>query len=233
MPLKRCLARVKRLETQALLIWFSLTTALWAFFALGAEVGEGDTGAFDMYLISLLRTSSNGGEAIGPAWFKDSMRDVTALGGFTFLTLMTIVVVLGLLFHRKRREGIIVAATAISAHISIEILKFLYDRPRPDSVLPPIHAYSASFPSGHTTESTAIFLTVATVIASLEAKHNTKILTYTAATFVIVAIGFSRVYLGMHWPTDVLGGWVLGAAWALAAWTALRQKPGSPRPKLL
>ena len=226
MLLKRCLARVKRLETQALLIWFLIASALWAFITLGAEIGEGDTGAFDRHLIGLLRTSGNGGEPIGPAWFKDSMRDVTALGGFTYLTLMTIVVVLGLLFHRKRREGIIVATTAISAQTSIEILKFLYDRPRPGPVPPPIHAYTASFPSGHTTESTAIFLTVATVIASLEAKDNIKILAYTAATFVILAIGFSRVYLGMHWPTDVLGGWALGTAWALAAWTALRKKPG-------
>ena len=227
MLLKRFFARVQGLETHALLIWFSIASALWAFIILGSEIGEGATGAFDRHLISLLRTSGNRGEPIGPAWFKDCMRDVTALGGFTFLTLMAIVVVLALLFHRKRREGIIVAITAISAQISIEVLKFLYDRPRPGPVLPPLHAYTSSFPSGHTTESTAIFLTVATVVASLEARDSLKVLAYTAATFVILAIGFSRVYLGMHWPTDVLGGWVLGTAWALAAWTALRKKPGS------
>lgn len=198
MLLRRCLAHVDGLETKALLIWISIASALWAFFNLGAEIGEGDTGAFDRQLIRLLRASGNDGEPIGPAWFKDSMRDLTALGGVTFLTLMTILVVLALLFHRKRREGIIVATTAISAQISIEILKFLYDRPRPDPVLPPIHAYTSSFPSGHTTESTAIFLTVATVIASLEAKNSTKILAYTASTCVILTIGFSRVYLGLH-----------------------------------
>lgn len=228
MLLKRYFARVKGLEIQALLIWFSIATALWAFFYLGAEIGEGDTGTFDRRLISLLRTSDSVGEPIGPAWFKDSMRDVTALGGFTFLVLMTIVVVLSLLFHRKRREGIIVAATAIGAQFSIEIFKLLYDRPRPGRLLPPIHAYTASFPSGHTTESTALFLIVATVIATLEAKDNTKILAYTVAIFVIVAIGFSRVYLGMHWPTDVLGGWVLGTVWALVAWIVLRKRPERP-----
>jgi undecaprenyl-diphosphatase len=219
--------RFKRLEARALLVWFSIASALWIFFTLGAEIGEGDTSAFDRKLIRLLRNSDMGGEPVGPAWFKDSMRDVTALGGFTFLTLMTTVVVLGLFFHRKRREGIIVALTAISSQTSIEILKVLYDRPRPDPVLPHLHAYTASFPSGHTTESTAIFLTVATAIATLEANDNTKMLTYAVATFAILSIGFSRVYLGMHWPTDVLGGWVLGTAWALVAWTALRNKTKS------
>jgi undecaprenyl-diphosphatase len=227
MLLKRWLARLEGLEAQALLIWFALASALWVFFALGAEVGEGDTGAFDRQLITLLRSSGNGGEPIGPAWFKDSMRDVTALGGFTFLMLMTIVVVLALLFHRKRREAIILATTAISAQTSIEILKILYDRPRPALLMPQIHALTKSFPSGHTTESTAIFLTVATVIASLETKHHPKILAYIVATFAIFAVGVSRVYLGMHWPTDVLGGWVLGATWAMAAWIILRRKPGT------
>jgi undecaprenyl-diphosphatase len=224
---KRWLAHLRRLEAQALLIWFALASALWVFFTLGAEIGEGDTGAFDKYLITLLRTSGNGGEPIGPSWFKDSMRDVTALGGFTFLTLMTIVVVLALLFHRKRREAIVLTITALIAQISIELLKFLYDRPRPTLLMPQIHALTKSFPSGHTTESTAIFLTVATVIASLETKHHTKLLAYVVATFAIIAIGFSRVYLGMHWPTDVLGGWVLGTVWAGAAWTFLRRKPGT------
>jgi undecaprenyl-diphosphatase len=227
MLLERWLTRLKGLEAQALLTWFALASALWVFFTLGSEVGEGDTDAFDRQLITLLRTSGNGGEPIGPAWFKDSMRDVTALGGITFLTLMTIVVVLALLFHRKRREAIILATTAISAQTSIEVLKFLYDRPRPALLMPEIHAFTKSFPSGHTTESTAIFLTVATVIASLETKHHTKLLAYAAATFAIFAVGFSRVYLGMHWPTDVLGGWVLGTAWAAAAWAFLRRKPGT------
>jgi undecaprenyl-diphosphatase len=228
MSLRRFLTRLKRLETKALLIWFSTTIALWGFFKLGSEVAEGDTGVFDRKLISLLRLSDNPGEPIGPEWFKNSMRDVTALGGLTFLTLMLTVVVLGLLFHRKYREGIIVAITAITAQASIEILKMFYDRSRPDPIQLSIHAYTASFPSGHTTASTALFLTVATVIASLQGKRNTKILAYTVATSVIIAVGFSRVYLGMHWPTDVLGGWVLGTVWALVAWAVLRGQPRTP-----
>jgi undecaprenyl-diphosphatase len=212
------------LEIRVLSIWFSIVGALWVFLALGKEIGEGETGAFDQQLIRLLRTSSHGSLPIGPVWFRESMRYVTALGGFTFLSLMTIVVVMTLLLHRKRREGIIVAATAICSQTSIEIFKFLYGRPRPAPILLQPLASTDSFPSGHTAESTAIFLTVATVIASLEVSGRTKILAYAVAIFVMMSVGFSRVYLGMHWPTDVLGGWVLGTAWALAAWTALHRR---------
>ena len=211
-----------RLETRALLIWLAVAGSLWAFVALAGEINEGDTGAIDHRLILLLRVPGNPGEPVGPDWFKDMMRDVTALGGFVFLTLLALVFVLCLIFHRKRREAIVFTVTALSAQVSIEILKPFYDRPRPDFI--DTHAYSASFPSGHTTESTAIFLTAATVIAMLETRTDTKILAYGVAVFVMLGVGFSRVYLGMHWPTDVLGGWVLGAAWALLAWIALRQR---------
>lgn len=215
---------VQRLETRALLLWLALAAALWSFLVLASEIGEGETGAIDKQLILLLRVPGHSDQPLGPAWFNDAMRDVTALGGFVFLVLLTGVFVLALIFHRRRREAVILAVTAIAAQTSIEILKFLYDRPRPDFMA--IQAYSASFPSGHTTESTAIFLTAATVIASLETRKDTKILAYGVAAIAMLGVGFSRVYLGMHWPTDVLGGWVLGSAWALLAWMILRRKAG-------
>ena len=214
---------LKQFEIRVLLAWVGLAGAGWAFLVLGGEIGEGETETIDQRLIMMLRKAGNVTDPIGPPWFNDSMRDVTALGGFTFLTLLSVVFVLGLIFHRKWREGVILAITAIGAQGSIEILKIYYDRPRPNQVLLATQAYSSSFPSGHTTESTAIFLTAATVIATLETRTDTKILAFVVAIFVIVGVGFSRVYLGMHWPTDVLGGWVLGAGWALAAWIALRQ----------
>ncbi len=212
---------IQRLETKALLLWFAVAGTLWAFLALADEIGEGETGSLDQRLILLLRVPGHPDTPLGPAWFTDAMRDVTALGGFVFLVLLTLVFVLGLIFHGKRREAMILAVTALCAQASIEILKILYDRPRPAFM--DIHAYTASFPSGHTTESTAIFLTAATVIAALETRTDTKILAYAVAVFAMLGVGFSRVYLGMHWPSDVLGGWMLGTAWALVAWIALRR----------
>lgn len=217
---------IGRLESRALLIWFAVAGALWAFLVLANEIGEGETGAIDKNLILLLRVPGHPGQPLGPLWFNDAMRDVTALGGFVFLVLFTLAFVLALVFHGKRREATVMAAIAMTAQASIDILKFLYDRPRPDFMA--IQAYSASFPSGHTTESTAVFLTAATIIATLEIRSDAKILAYGVAGFVMLSVGFSRVYLGMHWPTDVLGGWVLGSAWAMLAWIALRANTQPP-----
>jgi undecaprenyl-diphosphatase len=107
------------------------------------------------------------------------------------------------------------------ADISSEGLKGLYGRPRPDLVPHGAYVYSASFPSGHSTLSAATFLTLAALIASLESARGTKRMVFTLAAMLILAIGFSRIYLGVHWPSDVLAGWCLGGAWALAAWMAL------------
>lgn len=224
-PLKSKLASMLQwLETRALLVWFLVGGALWIFLRLADEIGEGETGAIDKRLILLLRAPGHPAQPIGPVWFNDAMRDVTALGSVVFLAPLTLVIVLALIIHRRRRDALILAGTAIGAQISMEILKNIYDRPRPDFM--PIQTYSASFPSGHTTESTAIFLTAATIVAGIESRSDTKILAYAIAGFLMLAVGFSRVYLGMHWPTDILGGWVLGAAWALLALIALRQKRG-------
>ena len=220
---RRLRLSIKRLESRALLIWFALACALWTFLALADEIGEGETGTIDRQLIAMLRTTGNATNPIGPTWFKEVMRDVTALGGFTFLTLITVVFVLGLLFHKKWREGVILTVTALGAQISVQILKLIYDRPRPEVGIAYTHGYGSSFPSGHTTESTAIFLALATVIATFETRHDTKILAYAVAFFVISGVGFSRVYLGMHWPSDVFGGWILGTSWALGSWIALRR----------
>jgi undecaprenyl-diphosphatase len=116
--------------------------------------------------------------------------------------------------------------TVLLADISSEGLKDLYGRPRPELVPHGSYVYSASFPSGHSTLSAATFMTLAVLIASLEPNRGTKRMVFILAALLVLGIGFSRVYLGVHWPSDVLAGWCLGAAWALAAWTALLRLGG-------
>ena len=220
MPLRNL---IRRLETRALLLWLGAAAAIWGFLKLAGEMTEGETNAFDSKILLALRRPGDLADPIGSRSVEESMRDVTALGGVTFLTLLTVVATLALLFHGKWKRALVFAGTVVAADISSEVLKQVYDRPRPTLVPHGSYVYSASFPSGHSTLAAATFFTLATVIASLEPHRSTKVLTYVVAIVLTVMVGFSRVYLGVHWPSDVLGGWSLGAAWALAAWIVLNR----------
>jgi undecaprenyl-diphosphatase len=211
-----------RVETVSLILWILTAGAIWGFFNIASEVGEGETLAIDKHILLALRNPADPSDPIGPRGFEEAMRDVTGLGGVTVLTLVTIVATLTLLLHGKRKRAAIFAGIVIAAQISATLLKDLYDRPRPDLVPHGSFVYSASFPSGHSTLAAATYLTLATMIASLEPKRGTKALVYIVAGLVTVSVGFSRVYLGVHWPSDVLAGWTLGAAWALLGWISLR-----------
>jgi undecaprenyl-diphosphatase len=220
MPLRNLL---RRLETRALLLWLGAAGAIWAFLRLAGEMTEGETNAFDNKILLALRRPGDLADPIGSRSLAESMRDITALGGVTFLTLLTVVATLALLFHGKWKRALVFAGTVIAADISSEVLKQVYDRPRPTLVPHGSYVYSASFPSGHSTLAAATFLTLATIIASLEPDRATKSLAYGIAIALTVMVGFSRVYLGVHWPSDVLGGWFLGSAWALVAWIVLNR----------
>jgi undecaprenyl-diphosphatase len=206
---------LRRIESRALILVIGAAGALWAFFKLAGEMGEGETQAFDR------RNPANSADPIGSRSVQEAMRDVTALGGVTVVTLVTVVGVAAFLMHKRPRHAFILAMTVLLANLSSEVMKGLYGRPRPDLAPHGSYVYSASFPSGHSTLSAAMFLTLAMLIASLEPNRATKVLVYVLAMTLVLAIGFSRVYLAVHWPSDVLAGWCLGAAWALAGWLAL------------
>jgi undecaprenyl-diphosphatase len=212
---------IRRIESRALILVIGCAGALWAFFNIASEVGEGETLAIDRRILLALRTPGHLADPIGSRSFEEAMRDVTALGGFTVVTLVTVVGVLAFLIHRRWRHAMVLAVTVLLAEISSEGMKHLYGRPRPDLVPHGTYVYSASFPSGHSTLSAATFFTLAMLIASLEPHRAAKVMSYGLAGLLVISIGVSRVYLGVHWPSDVLAGWCLGAAWALAAWLAL------------
>ena len=211
----------RRIETRALLIWLACAGAIWGFFNIAGEVMEGDADIVDQQLLLMLRRPSDLSDPIGPPWVEEALRDITALGGFTFLTIATIVAVLLFSFHGKRRQAWILAGTVLAAQGSSEVLKSFYDRPRPSLVPHHSYIYSQSFPSGHSALAAAVFLTLATLIASVEKRPSSKILIYVLAVVTTIGVGFTRVYLGVHWPSDVLAGWSLGATWAFAAWIVL------------
>ena len=153
-----------------------------------------------------------------------------ALGGFTFVILLTILSVATLLFYGKRRQALVMGAAVITAEIAVELSKLVFERARPDLVPHGSVVYSHSFPSGHAALSAVTFFTLAAVLTSLQPKRRAKAFIVFVAAVIVAGIGISRVYLGVHWPSDVLAGWALGAAWALAARVALSGlfRPGVP-----
>ncbi len=146
---------------------------------------------------------------------------MTALGGFTALTLISVMAVVLLLMHGRRTQALIFGATVMIAQLAAEAVKHVIDRARPDIV--PHHdlVYSSSFPSGHAVMAPVVYLTLAAILAAGDRRRSVKVLLLIGAAVLVVAIGVSRVYLGVHWPTDVLAGWTMGAAIALAASIAL------------
>ena len=211
-----------RPERLVLIVGLCSVAALAMFASLAAEVLEGDVFALDQLILMAFRDPHNLDLALGPRWLQESARDITALGGFTVLTLVSLVATLLLALHRRRREALIFSATVTGAQAISAIAKIVIDRPRP--ILVPHHdlVYATSFPSGHALMTPVVYLTLATIIASGETRPHLKAILPICAALVIVAVGISRVYLGVHWPTDVLAGWLLGLAIALCASIALR-----------
>ncbi|HEX7943516.1 MAG TPA: phosphatase PAP2 family protein [Phenylobacterium sp.] len=220
---------IRRFETRVLLGVILAAGALWAFLDIGGEMAEGETAGMDRRLILLLRTPGDLNDPIGSKGVEEAVRDVTALGGTTLVTLVTVVAVLAFVFHKRLRHALVMAGAVLLAFVSSELTKGFYARPRPDLVPHEVYVYSGSFPSGHSTLSAATYLTLAVLVASLETRRRTKALAYGLAGVLLVAVGLSRVYLGVHWPSDVLAGWCLGATWAMAAWIALRSMGGTTR----
>jgi undecaprenyl-diphosphatase len=223
------LALLRRFEARVLIALSIGAAALWAFLTLGGEMAEGETMTFDRWVILALRTPGNPHNPVGSHSLEEAVRDVTALGGTTIITLVTVIAILVFLLHGRRRHALVMGGGVLLAWLSSETTKSFYDRPRPDIVPHEVYVYSGSFPSGHSTLSAATYLILATLIASLEPVRGAKALVYAVAVAVLVCVGASRVYLGVHWPSDVLAGWCLGALWALAAWFVLRRLGGQTR----
>lgn len=123
-------------------------------------------------------------------------------------------------------------AAILLAQVGSERLKLLYGRPRPDLVPHGVYVYSGSFPSGHSMLSAAVYLTLAALLSTLEPRRAMRPLVWGIAIILMVAVGVSRIYLAVHWPSDVLAGWCAGAGVALLAWAALLRltKAGPAKP---
>jgi undecaprenyl-diphosphatase len=192
--------------------------ALFGLIALMDGVVEGSTRAFDTAILKVFRNSANLAEPIGPPWLPDMVRDLTSLGSTAVLTLITVGAIGYLMIDRKPGAALFVLVAIGGGTMVSSMLRIGVQRLRPDLVPALVHETSPSFPSGHAMLSTVTYLTIGVILARVQPGRRMKIYILTAAAVVALIVGVSRVYLGVHWPTDVLAGWCAGAAWALFCW---------------
>lgn len=192
--------------------------AVWGFIGLASEVMEKETRHFDEVVLLAMRVPGDTADPIGPPWVKEMARDITALGGFTLLTSVTLIATGVALFSGKRRLAVAGVISVVAGSILVGILKQGYNRPRPDLVEHATLVSNPSFPSGHSTMAALVWLTLGIVIARTQPRHRVRVFVVTISVVITLLVGFSRVYLGVHWPTDVLAGWTLGGVWAAIFW---------------
>lgn len=188
---------------------------IWLFVELADDVMEGDTTSVDEQLLLMLRAPSDASDPIGPPWAEELARDVTGLGGAGFLAFLTLASAGFLAIQRRRALALYLLVAVASGTLVSTLLKLGFDRPRPDLVPHGSIVYTSSFPSGHSMLSAVVYLTLGALLASGQTNLRLRAYLIGLAGFLTVSVGISRVYLGVHWPTDVLAGWTAGAAWAL------------------
>ena len=142
------------------------------------------------------------------------------MGSLSFLGFLVVAALGYLLLIRKRHLAILMAVSVLGGEIIGTVLKIGFHRPRPELVAHGARVFTASFPSGHAMLSAVTFLTIGALLTRVHADRRVKIYFMALAVLLTVAVGLSRVYLGVHYPTDVLAGWCLGAAWAALCWVA-------------
>lgn len=210
--------RLFRLELGSLVSLMVMAALLFGFFQIADEVGEGDTHRFDSAILLALRTPGDHADPIGPWWLEAMMRDITSLGGTAVLTLVTVIAVFYLAIDRKWHAAILLAVSVGGGTLLSSLLKLEYQRPRPDLVARLAEVHTLSFPSGHAMLSAVTYLTIGALLARTAERRRLKSYILGVVIFLTLLVGVSRVYLGVHWPTDVLAGWCVGAAWALLCW---------------
>lgn len=191
---------------------------LAAFAVIALLVSSGQTASIDRQILLIFRELDNAGDAWGPAWFEEAAAEVTTLGGYTILSIVTLFVTLTLLFLHKYAATTFLLAAVITGSVVSTVAKLLFDRPRPDLVDHLDVTFTSSFPSAHAMISTLTWLTLAAIAIRFVTQPRLRVLIFCSAIGVSVMVGISRVYLGVHWPSDVLAGWFIGAAWAGICW---------------
>ena len=186
-----------------------------AFVALASGVLSAATAPFDDTILQALRT--NASDPVGPAWLERAVLNLSALGSVAVTTLFVCVAALFLLLDQRPRQALLVVGATVIAALGLTALKLAIGRERPTIVEHIEVVGGLSFPSGHSLIAAVLYPTLGMLVASNLRQRHLKVFVFTVAALLALIVGFTRVYLGVHYPSDVLGGWLLGVAFALAA----------------
>jgi undecaprenyl-diphosphatase len=206
------------LEVRVLASLLAIAAGIWLFVRLASEVVGGRARSFDNWALRSLRRADAPGEPIGPAWLAEAARDITALGSTSILLIATALACGYLLLAGKVRLMLLLLAAAASGQFLSSLLKLAIGRDRPDVVPHLTTVATASFPSGHAMLSAVVYLTLGALLARAVARRRERIFILGSAVGISLLTGASRIYLGVHYPTDVVAGWAVGTAWALGWW---------------
>jgi undecaprenyl-diphosphatase len=211
-----------RQEAFVLVAAFGIVLALYGFIEIASEIQEGELRSFDQWLLRSFRHRVDLAVPVGPAWLHEAMVDITALGG-TSVLLLVIVVALGYLLLQRRYGGMaLVAIASAGGGLLTVALKSTFGRTRPDVVPHLVTVDGLSFPSGHSMAAAVTYLTLGALLARFTAPRRLRAYVIGVSLALTVLIGTTRVYLGVHYPTDVLAGWAAGLGWALLCWLVAR-----------
>ncbi|QEG41961.1 phosphatase PAP2 family protein [Roseimaritima ulvae] len=209
-------------EPMVLLGVLLIVLGTWGFIELADEVLEGSTGEFDRWAIVQLRDAEDSSRPIGPDWMHEVGRDITGLGGVAVLCMVIAAAAGFLALNRSYRlMGFLLLSTGSGIAASM-LMKRGFARPRPDVVEHLSAVYTSSFPSGHSMMSAIVYLTLGVLLAPVLRLARLRYYVIALALLLTAMIGVSRVYMGVHYPTDVLAGWAAGLVWALLCWLIAR-----------
>jgi undecaprenyl-diphosphatase len=207
---------LKAIAPVALLSLLSL--GIFIFLELAEEIGEGEALGYDEHLLLSLRNPADLSDPIGPPWLEEIALELTSLGGYPIIALLTLAVAGYLAIVARRWAAIYVLGSIGGGALLSTLLKVFFERPRPDIVEQLDVIHTASFPSGHAMVGTVTYLTLGALVVRFAGTRREAIYILSVVAFIAVTVGLTRVYLGVHWPSDVIAGWALGTSWAAFIW---------------
>jgi undecaprenyl-diphosphatase len=226
----QCIVWLRQRNLRSMVLFLIVAVGCWGFAELADEVGEGETQAIDEMILRSLRDPQDMYTPIGPGWLREGMRDITALGSATVLTLVIAFASGFCLIVRDRYAMWLVLGAGLGGMVLSWLLKSVLLRERPTAVPHMVDVYTPSFPSGHSMLSAIVYLTLGIMLARVVRRRTLKLYFILVAIFLTVLVGVSRIYLGVHYPTDVLAGWTAGAVWAVicGTWAAYVDDSNGP-----